>query len=161
MKGTLFITQVLLVSAGFGMDVSALPPSEFADTEVATNFVFAVGEGSNRRLVFSVELEATPTNNVEVAIGHDANWDGDLSIDEAALTVGYDCGTWFARSTANDSVTYSDVAISGVFRRIYEVRSRHVDSTWNLVKVTRRGQGAVNESIGIELKPFGFGVSLH
>ena len=64
----------------------ALPPSEFADTEVSTNFTFAVGEGSNRRLVFSLELSASPTNNVEVAIGCDADEDGSLSLDEAVLS---------------------------------------------------------------------------
>ena len=73
MKPVVVICAVLLcVCAVFGLDVLALPPSEFADTEVSTNFVFAVGEGGGRRLVFSLELEAAPTNNVEVAIGCDA-----------------------------------------------------------------------------------------
>ena len=76
----------------FGIEVLSLPESAFFDTEVSTNFTFAVGEGSNRRLVFSLELAASPTNNVEVAIGYDADEDGMLSLDEAALTVGYDCG---------------------------------------------------------------------
>ena len=90
-----------------GIGVPVLPPSEFADTEVSTNFTFAVGEGGNRRLVFSLELAALPANNVEVAIGCDADEDGLLSLDEAALTVGYDCGEWFVRSATNDSVTLS------------------------------------------------------
>ena len=45
MKATLFIAQALLASVVFGIDVPALPPSEYADTEVSTNFAFAVGEG--------------------------------------------------------------------------------------------------------------------
>jgi len=156
----------ILMSAAFvvvcasGVEVSAIPPSEFADTEVSTNFTFAVGEGSNRRLVFSLELAASPTNNVEVAIGFDADEDGSISLDEAALTVGYDCGEWFVRSAANDSVTYSDVADSGVFRRTYEVRSRHVDPSWNLVKVTRRGFGVVGENVTVELVESGFGLTI-
>lgn len=44
----------LLVRAA---EVPTLPPSEYADTEVSTNFAFAVGEGGGRRLVFSLELE--------------------------------------------------------------------------------------------------------
>ena len=39
------------------MDVPALPPSEYADMEVSMNFSFVVGEGSSRRLVFSLELK--------------------------------------------------------------------------------------------------------
>ena len=158
MKATLFIAQALLASVVFGIDVPALPPSEYADTEVSTNCAFAVGEGGGRRLVFTLELEATPTNNVEVAIGHDADGDGCLSLDETALAVGYDCGEWFTRSAANDSVTYSDAAVSGTFRRTYEVRSRHVDSSWNLVKVTRRGLGVANDGITMDMLESGFGV---
>ena len=140
------------------VEAFALPQSEFADTEVSTNFAFSVGGGSNRRLVFSLELQASPSNNVEVAIGCDADNDGRLSLDEAAITVGYDCGEWFVRSAAKDSVTYSDVADSGTFRRTYEVRSRHIDPSWNFVKVTRRGLSVANENIAIDLIESGFGV---
>ena len=145
----------------FGFEIPVLPTSEYSDTEVATNFSFAVGESGGCRLVFSLELQASPTNNVEVSIGHDVNEDGNLSLDETALAVGYDCGEWFVRSAANDSVTYSDAADSGLFCRTYEVRSRHVDPSWNLVKVTRRGLGVVNEVVGVELRQLGFGVTIH
>jgi hypothetical protein len=142
------------------MEIPALPMSEFADTEVSTNFTFAVGGGGGCRLVFSLELEATPTNNVEVAIGCDADENGILSLNEAALAVGYDCGEWFVRSAENDSVTYSDATISGVFRRTYEVRSRHISPLWNLVKVTRRGSGVSNENVSFSLAESGFGVKI-
>ena len=69
--------------ASFAVDVAALPDSSFADTEVSTNFTFAVGAVGNRKLVFSMGLQASPSNNVEVAIGCDANGDGRLSLNEA------------------------------------------------------------------------------
>jgi len=159
---TIVVTSVVLLGAYcvFGIEVPALPQSEFADTEVSTNFVFAVGEGSNRRLVFSLELQASPSNNVEVAIGCDADNDGQISLNETALTVGYDCGEWFVRTTADDSVTYSDVADTGTFRRTYEVRSRHIDPSWNLVKVTRRGLGVSSENVSFTLVESGFGLTI-
>jgi len=160
MKTLVCLFAVLFSASSFAVDVSALPPSEYADTEVSTNFVFAVGEGGGRRLVFSLELEAGTTNNVEVAIGCDADCDGWLSLDETALAVGYDCGEWFARSAAKDCVTISNAAVSGTFRRTYEVRSRHIDPAWNLVKVTRRGLGASNENVSFKLVEFGFGVKI-
>ena len=160
MKATLLTVLALFMFNGFGIEVPVLPLSELADTEVSTNFAFAVGEGSNRRLVFTVELEATPTNNVEIAIGCDVDEDGMLSLDEAALTVGYDCGEWFVRSAANDSVTYSDVSDSGTFRRTYEVRSRRIDPSWNLVKVTRRGIGISNENVSFSLVESGLGLTI-
>ena len=160
MKVMLFVVLVVLALGSFGVEVPALPPSEFVDTEVSTNFTFTVGEGSNRRLVFTVEFEASPTNNVEVAIGCDADEDGVLAPSEAVLTVGYDCGEWFVRSSENDSVTYSDVSDSGTFRRTCEVRSRHIDPSWNLVKVTRRGLGVSNENVSFSLVESGFGLTI-
>ena len=147
-------------SAAAGVAVGPLPAPEFADTEVSTNFVFSVGEGQNRSLVFTVELHATPSNNVEVAIGVDADEDGSLSLDETALAVGYDCGEWFVRSTLNDAVTMTGVVDSGVFRRTYRVRSRRVNPQWNLVKVTRRGVDASAESVSVESAEQGFRVRL-
>ena len=158
MKTLVCLFAVLFSASSFGIEVPALPPSEYADTEVSTNFVFAVGEGGGRRLVFSLELEAATTNNVDVAIGCDADCDGRLSLDETALAVGYDCGPWFVRSAAKDCVTLSNAAVSGTFRRTYEVRSRHIDPAWNLVKVTRRGLGVANEGIVIDVIESGFGV---
>lgn len=66
MKPVVAICVALLYACVvFGIEVHAFPRSVFTYTEVSTNFTFAVGEGSNRRLVFMVELEATPTNNEE------------------------------------------------------------------------------------------------
>ena len=161
MKTLVLTLLVALVSASsFAVGVPALPQSEFADTEVSTNFAFAVGARSNRRLVFSLELQASPSNNVEVAIGCDSDEDGLLSLDEAALTVGYDCGEWFVRSAAKDSVTYSDAVDSGNFRRTYEVRSRHIDPVWNVVKVTRRGFDVSCENVSFALVESGFGLTI-
>ena len=160
-----FLTLVLSLFAPFaaavaGVAVGSLPVPVYADTEVSTNFAFSVGEVQSRGIVFTVELQATPSNNVEVAIGCDADEDGSLSVDESGLCVGYDCGTWFVRSSAQDAVTAEDVDDSGVFRRTYRVRARRVNPLWNLVKVTRRGYGASAESVSVEMVEHGFRVRL-
>ena len=145
-----FVTCVLLLFvsiAAAGIAVGPLPVPDYADTEVSTNFAFSVGEGQSRGIVFTVELQASPSNNVEVAIGVDADEDGHLSVDESELCVGYDCGTWFVRSSSDDAVTTTDAADSGVFRRTYRVRARRVNPLWNLVKVTRRGAKLRIESV--------------
>ena len=161
MKSTLILSSILLVTCSLAVELPALPGATFADTEVSTNFTFGVGAVANRRLVFTLELQASPSNNVEVAIGCDANGDGHISLDESGLTVGYDCGEWFVRSAEKEAVTSEAVSDAGTFRRIYEVRSRHVDPSWNLVKVTRRGFGAANESIAVEPAESGFTLRLN
>ena len=161
MKATFSIVLVLLALGSFGIEVPALPQSEFADTEVSTNVALSVGAARNRRLVFSVELQASPSNNVEVAVGCDADADGHLSLAESALVVGYDCGEWFVRSAAKDSAESVAVSDSGTFRREYELRSRRVAPSWNLVKVTRRGFGATNERVAVEPTESGFALRLN
>ena len=161
MKSLAFLLPLIVpAAAAAGVAVGPLPAPDYADTEVSTNFAFSVGEGQSRGIVFTVELQAMPSNNVEVAIGVDADEDGSLSVDESGLCVGYDCGTWFVRSSTQDAVTSEDVDDSGVFRRTYRVRARRVNPLWNLVKVTRRGCGVAAESVSVEMVEHGFSVRL-
>ena len=74
-----------------------LPPAQYADTETSTNMPFAVGASGAGRFTLSISCLATPSNNVEVAFGYDADNDGILELGEMAFTVGWDCGAWFMR----------------------------------------------------------------
>ena len=159
MKASVCLFAALVSVSSFAVDVTVLLAAEFADTEVSTNIAFSAGAGM-QRIRLSVDMQASPSNNVEVAVGRDADNDGRLSLDEAAITVGYDCGEWFVRSAAKDSHRAVDVADSGRFCRAYEIRARHIDRSWNLVKVTRRGLGAADESVAAELTEAGFGLSV-
>ena len=159
MKKILAVGVYALACSLLAAELPALPDSAFADTEVSTNIAFSAGAGM-QRIRLSVDMQASPSNNVEVAVGCDADNDGRLSLDEAAITVGYDCGVWFVRSAAKDSHRAVDVADFGRFCRAYESRARHIDRSWNLVKVTRRGLGAADESVAAELTEAGFGLSV-
>ena len=131
--------------SAFGVTVSALPQSEYADTEVSTNIAFAVERPAMTRIEFTVALDATPTNNVEVAIGTDANSDGNLAVEEAAYVFGYDCGAWFARSAGLEGLGSLECLGSleglggGRVEKTFVLKKRQLDTAWNLVKVTRRG----------------------
>ena len=125
--------------SAFGVTVSALPQSEYADTEVSTNIAFAVERPAMTRIEFTVALDATPTNNVEVAIGTDTNSDGNLAVEEAAYVFGYDCGTWFARSAGLECLGSLEGLGGGRVEKTFVLKRRQLDTAWNLVKVTRRG----------------------
>ena len=134
--------------SAFGVTVSALPQSEYADTEVSTNIAFVVERPAMTRIEFTVALDATPTNNVEVAIGTDANSDGNLAVEEAAYVFGYDCGAWFARSAGLEGLGSLECLGSleglggGRVEKTFVLKRRQLDTAWNLVKVTGRGGGA-------------------
>ena len=46
-------------------------------------------------------LLASPSNNVEVAFGTDADGDGVLDLWETDCVIGWDCGAWFVRKGAD------------------------------------------------------------
>lgn len=148
--------------SAFGVTVSALPQSEYADTEVSTNIAFAVERPAMTRIEFTVALDATPTNNVEVAIGTDANSDGNLEVEEAAYVFGYDCGAWFARSAGLEGLGSLECLGSleglggGRVEKTFVLKRRQLDTAWNLVKVTRRGCGAVCELVEANGRKPGF-----
>ena len=137
----------LLPMAAFAVTVEPLPQSEFADTEVSTNIAFAVERPAMTRIVFTVALDATPTNNVEVAIGTDANGDGSLAVEESAYVFGYDCGTWFARSAGLEGLGSLEGLGGGRVEKTFVLKKRQLDTAWNLVKVTRRGWGSTCELV--------------
>ena len=137
----------LLPMAAFAVTVEPLPQSEFADTEVSTNIAFAVERPAMTRIEFTVSLDATPTNNVEVAIGTDANGDGSLAVEESAYVFGYDCGTWFARSAGLEGLGSLEGLGGGRVEKTFVLKKRQLDTAWNLVKVTRRGWDSTCELV--------------
>ena len=85
MKKAILLGAVLLPMLSFGVQVQTMPVCEYADTEVATNVPFRVSLDDMSRIEVSLSLVATPTNVVEVAIGADANGDGELSFEETII----------------------------------------------------------------------------
>ena len=154
-----------LPAVAFGVTVETLPQSEYADTEVSTNIPFEVSFDTMSRMNFSISLEASPSNSVEVSIGEDANGDGNLSPEEAAYTFGFDCGRWFTRDAAKDEETdvpapRGEDAAGTVVERTFVFKRRMMDERWDMVKVTRRGVAEIGEVALVEGRKPGFAVEV-
>ena len=109
MKRQAFIFKVMAAAAlvaSFALarttTVPPLPVSPFADTGSSTNVVFYADVAGDGVFAVSIELDASPSNNVEVAFGRDADGDGALDIAERAFAIGWDCGEWFFRDAVAD-----------------------------------------------------------
>ena len=85
----------LAVHASARVVVPSLPEATTPDAEVCTNIALNVNAARLQTLTFSVEFESCVTNEVLVALGADADGDGDLSVDEADIVFGCDCGAWY------------------------------------------------------------------
>ena len=116
-----------------------LPEPNFADTEVSTNIPIVVDSACTDDFTISFSLFATPTNNLEVAVGRDANCDGSLSLDETAIAFGYDCGRWFERNTRAGEIVFDEVSVGSSLQRTRVFVGDELDERWNLVKIIRRG----------------------
>jgi hypothetical protein len=95
---------VLAVSASSqtqALTVPGLPAPVFIDTEVSTNVAMRAWGENTRQFTVSIQFDATPSNNVEVAFGKDESGEGSLSAEEIGLALGWDCGQWFVASDAS------------------------------------------------------------
>ena len=145
-------------------NLAQLAPSQFADTEVSTNVPCVLDLPSLKEYRVGLGLVGTPSNNVEVALGHDADGDGVLSLDEAAISLAWDCGEWMTRGIRDQGLGIGEVPLmtSGpdtngfVVAEIAVAVSNHkakpawlYDRTWDLVRVTRRGVDDPEERVSL------------
>ena len=129
--------------AGARVVVPPLPEAVTPDAEVSTNIELNVNVARLQTLTLSVEFESCVTNEVLVAIGADADLDGDLSVDEADIVFGCDCGAWYRadlRTGEIETATTNALVIG----------KRQFDTAWNRLKVVRRGFGEISETVGVD-----------
>ena len=121
--------------------VPSLPEAASPDAEVSTNIALNVNAARLRTLTLFVEFESCVTNEVLIALGADADSDGDLTIDEADIVFGCDCGAWYRadlRTGEIETATTNALVIG----------KRQFDPAWNRLKIVRRGFGEIGESVG-------------
>ena len=128
-----------------------LPCGELPNTEVATNLVLRIDADKTARLVFTIEAVNSPSNSLSVAVGRDANGDGDLSLEEADVVFGFDCGEWFEARTANGVVT-SEAVQAGRISRDIAFHDKAIFGEWNLAKVVKRGLGEIDERVVSDIR---------
>ena len=121
--------------------VPSLPEAVRPDAEVSTNIALNVNAARLQTLTLSVEFESCVTNEVLVALGADADGDGDLSVDEADIVFGCDCGAWYRANLRTGEI---ETATTNAL----VIGKRGFDPAWNLVKIVRRGFGEIGESVG-------------
>lgn len=176
---------VILSAAARQPVTSALPPSAYADTEVSTNVPFTAWEEHQKRFEYRLSFEVTPSNNVQVAFGSDADADGVLGPDEERLVVGWDCGEWFVLDATN-GVRLADAAQptnrAQTLAFVFETRSNGAvkslslssdgvglfpslaatppkwlyDTRWDMFRLTARGVDDPHAGFRVQTIPCGF-----
>lgn len=112
------LAAVLFAASASALTVSDLPASSFADTEVSTNVAITAWNPRTRLLELSLALDATPSNNVEAALGAESDAVPGLADEETGLAFGWDCGTWFIASDAVTNRFTAESSASGTRREL-------------------------------------------
>ena len=168
--------------------VPTLPVSPFADTEVSTNVVIHGSRTDVRNVRIHFQLEGTPTNNLEVAFGCDANTNGVLDISEIETVYGWRGGRYFienVRAWERIETPAAATALCGVIDiqlhndKHFVPRSfaatcggepafANLSTTpppawlfrneWNMVRVIRRGAGTPSEWVRCDVRHNSFAI---
>ena len=165
-----------------------LPPWEMADTEVSTNCLFAFEKRNVKHLRIGLGCIGTPSNNVQVAFGRDANTNGVLEVSETGFAVGWDCGEWVLRDSGTNewsaaSVTTNDMKSLAFDLGVARAKPRRVSATengealtwdvpgrlprslycneWDTLRLTVRGIDPPEESLRAQVVVEGFTLSIH
>ena len=111
-----------------------LPPGDLPDPEVATNLALRTLPRHLASVVFQIDCDANPTHEIALALGTDADADGDLSFEETSLIFGNDCGSFYLADL--DARQVDAVATNALV-----LARRDWNFNWNLLKIVKRGAG--------------------
>ena len=160
-------------------NVSPLPLSPYADTEVTTNVAINAQRFDVKEFGLNISFEAASSNNIQVAFGCDEDENGILSFSETDAVYGYRNGRCVIEDVKN-AVRFEEVVTDGRanfsirmrMRKDYtpkefsasvgssqiftdfssEVPSWLYQPKWNLMRITRRGAGAPVEWLSCDIK---------
>ena len=140
---TLFVAAAHLaptVYAAAEYTLPQLPDGIMPNTEVSTNLQLQVKADRLREFSLTLNAANCASNEVLVAIGCDADGNGELSFEETAFVFGCDCGERYL-------VDYVSGTVDDTVGETVVVGWRSFDPAWNMAKVVKRGAGTVGETI--------------
>ena len=170
--------------------IPTLPMSPFADTEVSTNVVIHESRTDMRDVKIRLQLDGTPTNNLEIAFGCDENTNGVLDVSEIETVYGWRAGRYFienVRAWERIETPAAKTALCGVIDiqlqndKHFVLRSFAATcggepafvslsttpppawlfrNGWNMARVVRRGAGTPSEWVRCNIKHNSFALKV-
>ncbi len=191
-KTLLIVTGAFFASAAFARQIviPTLPVSPFVDTEVSTNVVIHGSRTDVRNVRVHLQLEGTPTNNLEVAFGCDANTNGVLDVSEIETVYGWRGGRYFIENVRAWERIETPAAVN-VLCGVIDIQLQNdkqfvprsfaatcggepafaalsttppptwlFRNEWNMVRVVRRGSGMPSEWVRCDVKYDSFAIKV-
>ena len=207
MDGAVYARMVRLWSAGtriacflaVAMPFAALartilvptqPVSPYLDTEVSTNFALHAGRTDTWGFDLRIQIAGTPTNDLEVAFGVDANTNGVLEVEEIETVYGWRGGRYFVENVP----AWERIEVEAITNVLCGVCDIHLENNasvvpkrfaatcggvaafgglattpppawlfkreWDMVRVVRRGAGIPSEWVRCDIEYQSFSIRL-
>jgi len=172
------------------VEVSSLPDPAHADTEAVTNVVIQTGRTDVREVKIRLQLEGTPTNNLEIAFGCDANTNGVLDVSEIETVYGWRAGRYFVENVRAWERIEAEAAVNALCG-VLDVHLEHGPDfaprrftatcggetafaglstkpppawlfrrEWNMARVVRRGAGTPSEWVRCDVRHNSFAIKV-
>ena len=163
---TTCVAFVLSISAVFAVETTLPipPPSEYADTESRIDFAVTNWPGLGRHIKLWLSAVTTPSNNVQIAFGRDANADGTLAPHEIQIVAGFDCGSWFVRDERDNPARslvvenwhdpdnqLTNQPTNQLTKTLHLRQVSSVSNRFDFAQVTTRGRGESAAQIAAEI----------
>ena len=170
------IAIVFLTSSAYAakMDLPR-PIDDYYGREVSTNAAILLSDDASTRFGLRIELNAETNNSVAVEFGVDADLSGTLSRDEVDVSLGWASGQCFFNNRRSGRLVTRDIA-SGRRKLFWKIKlspdrkaerlmvddgnsividtslsPTAINSSWNLVRIVRRGLAFADESVTYSL----------
>ncbi|MBR2920856.1 MAG: hypothetical protein IKC27_05845 [Kiritimatiellae bacterium] len=175
MKFLVIVIAFLTSSAYAAKSVLPRPSDDYYGREVSTNAALVLSDDASTRFGLSIELNAETNNNVTVEFGVDADLSGTLSRDEVDVSLGWASGQCFFYNRRSGMLITRDIAsgrrklfwkiklssereaqrliVNDGFSILFDapISPSAFNSSWNLVRVAKRGLSFADESVTYSL----------
>ena len=176
MKFLVIAIAFLTSSAYAAKNVLPCPgDGEYYGREVSTNAALVLNNDASTRFGLNIELNAETNNNVSVEFGIDADFSGTLSRDEVDVSLGWASGQCFFNNRRSGMLITRDIAsgrrklfwkiklssereaqrliVNDGFSILFDepISPSAFNSSWNLVRVAKRGLSFADESVTYSL----------
>ena len=119
MKYLFFSCMLCAASSLFAKTLPPLPEPVFVDGEVSRCYPFDQAGIGSIWIDLSASFIGTASNNLEIAFGQDVDRDGELSLRETDLILGWSCGRYFLeRFKASEIYEETNVGTNDIARTL-------------------------------------------
>ena len=139
--------------------ILAMPEaSVFPDGEATTNIVIAVVDKFVRQANIEISYSGGISNALIVAFGKDANHDDVLALEETDARIKCAFGIWHTEDTPAGAYSYKEASphFSAHLRDGDGKALLTWNNSWDMIRVTRRGNAQVSMEARLETLPDGF-----